>query len=611
MRGERVAGRYRLDEQVGSGGMGVVWRATDEELGRVVALKRAHIANGDSSVREMRREARLAAGVHHPNVVTLFDLVTDGAERWLVMEYLPSRSLADIIRDQGSLPVSQVARIGAQLAAALHAVHARGLVHRDIKPGNALVTADGTAKLTDFGVSRVVWGEATLADTPMIAGTPAYLAPEVANGNAPTQASDVFSLGATLYAAVEGSSPFGTADNSLAMLRRAAAGVVTAPRRAGALAPVLSGVLNRDPAKRPDTERLRQKLTEIAETDTDATVPVLDDTLPWHQRLPRRAAVLAGVSVAALTAGVVALVAFSVTSTSGSPATSQGNGGSAIGVGNPRTVDPCGLMDAAALARFGEPDLQTDYGNFNRCDVLVTSARGSKVDVLVELQAKDETPELSAGRRTKSGAMTVVEFPSEGDACQRLVPLADGNSVAITAKRASDGPLADYCTMASVAATSVTRVLNRDGMPRRQAPLPVGSLAYLNACALLDGKALSHVPGNDATRTGIGFGGWRCDWDSDASDIGVSLIFTRNVRLVPGQDGQLTRLSGRQAFVQPNGDDPGTCVVDVVHRPYVSVMNGDSEELVTLIVRGSQPVRQLCSVATGLAGAAAARLPAV
>src|SRR6266545_3702928 len=187
--------------------MGVVWRAVDVELGRVVAVKHAKPGNGSKGAEQLLREAKNAARVLHAHAVTLFDAVREGAEVWLVMEYLPAESLAAVLGREGRLEPRRVARIGVQVADALAALHAGGLVHRDVKPGNVLVTADGVAKLTDFGVSR--WTEETLTQTGPVVGTPAYLAPEVAKGREATPASDVFSLGATLYAAVEGRPPVG------------------------------------------------------------------------------------------------------------------------------------------------------------------------------------------------------------------------------------------------------------------------------------------------------------------------------------------------------------------------------------------------------------------
>ncbi|MGH3756029.1 MAG: serine/threonine-protein kinase, partial [Pseudonocardiaceae bacterium] len=264
--GQLLAGRYRLEEQVGAGGMGVVWRAVDEELDRVVAVKRATRPAGSDSERvhrRMRREAQIAAGLHHPHVVAFIDEVVEGPERWLVMEYVPSQSLAQIL-DRGPLLPQQVTHLGVQIASALEAVHAHGIVHRDVKPGNVLVTDTGTAKLTDFGISRPIFGDVTVTDSGVIGGTVAFLASEVADGQEPSPASDVFALGATLFAAVEGVPPFGTADNPLLVLRRAAAGDLLPFRRAGPLAPVLSALLQPDPAQRPDAARARQLLQELA-----------------------------------------------------------------------------------------------------------------------------------------------------------------------------------------------------------------------------------------------------------------------------------------------------------------------------------------------------------
>jgi hypothetical protein len=166
------------------------------------------------------------------------------------MEYLPSRSLAGLLAERGRLSPDEAARIGGRVAAALAAAHAAGIVHRDVKPSNVLIGHDGTVKLTDFGISRAA-GDGTLTASGMITGTPAYLAPEVARGEQPDQASDVFSLGATLYATTEGQSPHGVSDNSFGLLYRAAAGRIEPPTRSGPLTAVLMRLLAADPAERP------------------------------------------------------------------------------------------------------------------------------------------------------------------------------------------------------------------------------------------------------------------------------------------------------------------------------------------------------------------------
>jgi serine/threonine protein kinase len=264
-----VAGRYRLEERIGSGAMGVVWRGTDERLGRVVAVKQVFLNQGldESEADEVRqrtlREGRIAARLQHPHAISVFDASIEGDEPWLVMEYLPSRSLAAMLGEHGPLEPRLVARIGRQVADALDAAHQAGIVHRDVKPGNVLIGADGTVKITDFGISRAT-GDLTLTRTGMLAGTPAYLAPEVARGEDSTFASDVFSLGATLYAAVEGMPPFGSDDNALALLHSVAAGVVNPPQQAGPLTALLMRLLRDDPTERPTPAEARRELGRIA-----------------------------------------------------------------------------------------------------------------------------------------------------------------------------------------------------------------------------------------------------------------------------------------------------------------------------------------------------------
>jgi serine/threonine protein kinase len=250
-----VAGRYRLVERIGSGAMGVVWRARDELLDREVAVKQLRgpqLTAEEAEVAGARamREARNAARLQHPYAVAVFDVAVEDGTPWLVMEYLAAPSLAGLLTERRALSPAETARIGGRVAAALAAAHAAGIVHRDVKPSNVLIGDDGTVKLTDFGISRAA-GDGTLTDSGMITGTPAYLAPEVARGEQPDQASDVFSLGATLYAAIEGQSPYGISENSFGLLYRAAAGRIEPPTRSGELTGVLTRMLDLDPAARP------------------------------------------------------------------------------------------------------------------------------------------------------------------------------------------------------------------------------------------------------------------------------------------------------------------------------------------------------------------------
>ena len=272
--GALVADRYRLVERIGAGAMGVVWRARDERLGRTVALKQlaplvssatAAGGPGDGLAGErMMREGRIAAKLHHPNAISVFDVTDHGGTPWLVMEYLPSRSLAAVLTEHGPLPPRDVAAIGRQLADALAAAHAAGIVHRDVKPGNVLLGDGGIVKLTDFGISRAV-DDVTVTRTGVLSGTPAFLAPEVARGAEPSPASDVFALGATLYAAVEGQPPFGTGDNALALLHQVAGGHVLPPRHAGPLTALLMQLLRADPAERPTMPQAAVALNAIAD----------------------------------------------------------------------------------------------------------------------------------------------------------------------------------------------------------------------------------------------------------------------------------------------------------------------------------------------------------
>jgi serine/threonine protein kinase len=275
-----VADRYRLVKLLGRGGMGVVWQAWDERLHRPVALKllRTQVLATDDE-REVAknramREARLTARLHHPHAVTVFDVVEHEGEPCLVMELIECTPLSDLVRAHGPLSPRQAARMGAEVASALAAAHKLRIVHRDVKPGNVLITDDGSAMISDFGISHAL-GDDTITATGMMHGTPAYLAPEVARGQPSSFASDVFSLGSTLYAAVEGVPPFGADHNSIALLHRVATGAFPPPTRAGALAPLILDMLATAPKQRPPMKAIAARLTALHESSDSAGAPEL------------------------------------------------------------------------------------------------------------------------------------------------------------------------------------------------------------------------------------------------------------------------------------------------------------------------------------------------
>ena len=284
--GALIAERYRLVRQLGAGGMGVVWEARDERLDRPVAVKELRTVPGltqaetDVVAQRAMREARINARLHHPHAVTVFDVVEHEGKPCIVMELVPSVPLTDAMRELGALAPSEAAQVGSQVAAALAAAHALGIVHRDVKPGNVLIGDDGAARICDFGISRAA-GDTTLTTTGMITGTPAYLAPEAARGEESTSASDVYSLGATLYAAVEGAPPFGAEGNAISVLYRVTAGELKPPERAGALGPLIVTMMSREPQDRPSMAEAAAQLSALAKAEAVAPAPgAANGTLP-------------------------------------------------------------------------------------------------------------------------------------------------------------------------------------------------------------------------------------------------------------------------------------------------------------------------------------------
>ncbi|MEH0818918.1 MULTISPECIES: serine/threonine-protein kinase [unclassified Micromonospora] len=295
--GTIIGGRYSLRSAVGNGGMGTVWRATDTLLRRDVAVKEVVLPPGlapsdrDAMYERTLREARAAAAIQHPAVVQVYDVVTEGGRPWIVMELLDARSLADMVIEDGPVAPRAVAKIGIALLGALEVAHANGVLHRDVKPANVLICTDGRCVLTDFGVARMPT-DVQLTTPGMVLGSPHFISPERAMGQEFGPPSDLFSLGVTLYTAVEGRPPFDKGD-PIETMHAVVEDPPATPQRSGPLTRVLMGLLEKDPARRLDVHTARAMLRELlagpltstatavnSVTDPYAVVPVQRPSAP-------------------------------------------------------------------------------------------------------------------------------------------------------------------------------------------------------------------------------------------------------------------------------------------------------------------------------------------
>src|SRR3954468_7664102 len=273
-----VAGRYRLPEPVGSGGMGRVWLARDEMLDRDVAVKEFVPPDWMTDEEKTRLRdrtlphARSAGRVHHPHVVRVYDVVHADGLPWIVMEYVASRSLHQVINEDGPYSPVTAARIGLAVLDALSAAHRAGVLHRDVKPHNVLIGTDGRVVLPDFGLATFV-DDGSVTGPGLVVGSPQYVSPERARDGASTVESDLWSFGATLYAAVEGRSPY-SRDSAMATLIALATEPPDPPELAGPLTPVLTGLLRHEPAARLTASEVDRRLRMIvAATPGTATIP--------------------------------------------------------------------------------------------------------------------------------------------------------------------------------------------------------------------------------------------------------------------------------------------------------------------------------------------------
>jgi eukaryotic-like serine/threonine-protein kinase len=289
----RIGGRYRLSGLLGSGAMGTVWSGYDDVLQRRVAIKELKVPPGVPAQEALEarerimREARALGGLSHPNVITVFDVVDNDGEPVVVLELVPSRNLATMIGEQGSLTIQQAAVVGFATAGGLRAAHRSGITHRDVKPGNVLVADDGRVKLTDFGIARNA-ADAPMTSAGLVLGSPAYIAPEVAAGQPVTPAADLWGLGATLFAAIEGRPPYDVHGDPVSTITEVVDGNVPRPRGSGPVVDVIVALMVKEPDARMPLEEVRQRLRPLIDDPDDPLYPGSPDapTMAAAVRMP-------------------------------------------------------------------------------------------------------------------------------------------------------------------------------------------------------------------------------------------------------------------------------------------------------------------------------------
>ncbi|MGC4984423.1 protein kinase domain-containing protein [Streptomyces sp. DT193] len=357
-----LAGRYRLGNVLGRGGMGTVWRAEDETLGRTVAVKELRFPSAIDEDEKRRlitrtlREAKAIARIRNNGAVTVFDVVDEDNRPWIVMELIEGKSLAEAIREDGLLTPKRAAEVGLAILDVLRSAHREGILHRDVKPSNVLIDHDGRVVLTDFGIAQVE-GDPSITSTGMLVGAPSYISPERARGHKPGPAADLWSLGGLLYASVEGVPPYDKG-SAIATLTAVMTEPVEQPKNAGPLENVIYGLLAKDPEQRLDEAGARAMLNEVLrETESEKSLPEPPDATkvvampPLPEEPARLRGALRSVRKAATAAGAATAAA---TSAAASRAKTAGGPGSGPAEGAARTASPrTGSGSGAAAGPVG------------------------------------------------------------------------------------------------------------------------------------------------------------------------------------------------------------------------------------------------------------------
>ena len=646
--GSRILDRYEIVRHIATGGMGTVWEARDLALDQPVALKRVSFAAlpgqaAEETRQRTLREARFAAQLRgHQHVVSIYDVQVVEGDVWLVLEYLPSHSLADVTDQGRTLPAAEVARIGAAVADALAAAHGRGITHRDVKPGNVLLGQDGgQIKLTDFGISHAE-GEHPVTALDVISGTPAYMAREVARGDPETPASDIFSLGSTLYKAIEGRPPYGEDTNSRRMLQRVANGQVDPPQRAGQLTPLLMYLLEPDPQTRPDAAQAARLLDDFSRRFHDPTRPPVTavagppsgysgphtpppsgpygtpgpasgpgmapppsgQTPPPRRR--RRWPLVAGalVLVAALVVGTVLFV--NRPDPTAIPALPDSASPAAVDAARFRAADPCALFDQKVMSRYG-PSVIGAGVNISECRITSTPPGGAQ-QVYNEAHYATTDSELvpdSSIPRRELGGLTIVPLGNTTSGCSTIL-IFGGTSMARidTRNPTNDHPAPNLCQINEAAVAVAVNHLADDGVQYTPGWQHNVTMLNDNPC-LLPGDSLNRVPGLDVAARAGKPNGAACYIGQQSANtpyVTIALALESQGSFTGyGTPGKTP--SGKGTYTSrgtPLNGNPASCEVYVVHKPSYDGGASGPAEAIYAAVEGPQPFATLCKQAADI-----------
>jgi hypothetical protein len=538
--GALVAGRYRLHEQRAQTDRSPVWRATDELHGQVVAVRRIPLFGlpvaEAASVRDRILRAARAAGPH-PNLVAVFDVVVEAGELWVVQEHLPAPTLAAFLAARGTLPAGEVAAIGAQVASALAAAHAAGVVHGDVGPAD-VVLAWPAAKLDGFGT-----------------------APQGAD-----RGGDVHALGVLLDRALD-------------------------RRRAGPLMWPLMSLMAPDPRARPTAAQAEAVLRDVALAK------------PAGGRSGRRRVafgLVAALVSAAVVAGAITLAPGGAGPPVTTPAPDAGPAPVTLAIGDPRTADPCALIDVSALRQHGTTDIEPNAGGMTSCWAFVAVRPRTDVALSVELMSVGYSPDPLGGVREERGPLTVVRYDFDRTYCTRRIHLPDSGLVRVTADSRAGVDERTVCAIADTGANAAVDRLLEAGVTERPTPIASTVLVGQDACRLLTVGDLQSVPGIAPTPV-PGLANWSCRW-GDWDDPNVIVSFTRRDD-DPMKDETTIDISGRSSLLAP-GSTADECAVTLPQqRIDVNI------EAVWVSVYDPRAGADTCGAATAIATAVAAKLP--